>query len=1191
MPLTYNLPAVTNDPMPAPAGYGTWEIATDLRGLADSLRIGVVKGGIGDIKSMPDAWAQGQISGQALFTPGHELHSAILSQWRGLLALFALHPFYEDQYDLEILAMSLSGPEATANRLRRVLNSLLPSVKLLPRLSWENTGAIMFRDKSGGAFSRGESKPIGLLSPWTLVFPGKSALAITHPHVPWLVDGLRDPISVNGLASEHFAVLARYLESLVEAVAAGGAREHDHDAFGLFSRLLEQYHSDAVARVTERLNLVPYAERRNWPDAQYEMLGNTWELAPEEIPVGDSWAKLQLRPEAIDARGAPLFDGVVLIDPEFARTCGKSPEAIRIWERYTLRDALSAQSLANIKKDAVAKNYLVLEPKDFFATKLIKFGTGVDISGHPPTLRSSLLPLSPLALMLFDVADLAAAISLRDAGGNHEISLRLPLVPDSRRGKTNQHVLTKVYTDEDVSIEKYPDDLSLWPNFRVRHWKWTFLHYQYNPRNELQTRFALSADFLCKDIATNAQGGANRARLVAEWSSPIELSPDDRMFRGRTSEIKTASGELMMTRLRFADDPDVVGELQRLPLGAEAVFFAQREGDKGSEVPVGCCLVKWPAHHEGQANAVVSIDFGTTNTVAYIKRGAAAPQPVTFQDRLLFPIRMAQNEVEQRDELIAPYADFFPLRDQQTPLPTVAKMRRFIGGAPPNVRPTAAGGSDTYGFSDVNFFVPAYGDNGGVTRLLGWIDGSDLIFGIKWSREENVRRLIRRYLRQFMLMSAAELVAEGVQPQQITWRYSYPQAFSDREAGHLQSQVLNAWRELFGDLPDFADASPATYLQPLTEGEAAFRYFTRDPEQRYVAIGEILVVFDIGGGSTDVAITYKEELCWRGSFKIAGGLFFTRYLANNRNILDRLDFTELSAYLREHTDADEKIIDSFIELFVNDPRFAQRLDQRYAEFAAEPEGEGLRHCASVALGGLMHYVGLVIGQFVAEGRIDASSLPTLTIALGGRGSTLFKQFNVGPVGKTDLARLCMLIPAAAGVEGFDLSTVNVQTLFSRQPKHEVARGLLVDRNRAEVDNRQAEAPPLWHSAPLGEAVKVSGASTSFDAASQIDDLIGARDIDVLELDGLSAFLADLSTQAGLIIDPAAAGRGGLKYIRQLTTNAVRNRLRELTVEDRDHTDTQSLEPPFITALRGLIELMNRPIADRNRSLLVKDVSQ
>lgn len=83
-----------------------------------------------------------------------------------------------------------------------------------------------------------------------------------------------------------------------------------------------------------------------------------------------------------------------------------------------------------------------------------------------------------------------------------------------------------------------------------------------------------------------------------------------------------------------------------------------------------------------------------------------------------------------------------------------------------------------------------------------WTGAGLLKFRLKWGETQSERALATHFLRQIMMMSAAELVAEGTDPLAIDWRFSYPQAFKRRS--------IASWRMSCAVTGHPCSARPAT---------------------------------------------------------------------------------------------------------------------------------------------------------------------------------------------------------------------------------------------------------------------------------------------------------------------------------------------------------------------------------------------
>jgi hypothetical protein len=1173
MALTYNLPALDRaGRMDDPDRAGRWETPSDLGGLADSLKIGADRARLGEVKSIPDVWAQVQVFQQALLDTRHPTHLAAVSEWRGLLALLALQPEFSTIYELDLVQVDLTDSEGQARRFRRVLRDLRPMKALTGDGAWDSIGVLLFRERRQGAarFAAGKPTPLGILSPQVLVAAGKSAEQLACAGVPWMTAGLSDPTEAR-LSDRHLQILAEYAESLIASLREM-APQLDHDLYAALVALLSEFQDDCAEKVTSRAPLRAANIGLNWPAPLFQILEKT-RILDATIIRGTTDCAIAVRPAVNDLSVKDLFEkGVILVDPTLAVTLGKSPEAITVWGRHSLAQAANPATYAEIVSEAEAEGWLVVRPDDFFTKELVRFDDATDIPAHGQSFRSALLPLSPLALLVMDPASLAEATELVHRGGEALVRLKLPM---GGRARAVHTIERRLPSREDT--EERPEDLAIWPNFSDPSWKWNFLHFQYNPKYELKPRFAVTADFIVAEILDVARAQSDRAARVRLWSDPERLSIETERFSGRHSQIKTSRG-LLMNRLRFAEAEGNIGELHQLPRGVEAVFFA-RHDDDGFETPVGMALVRFTELTATAAKATVSVDFGTTNTVVYVDRGGDA-KPMVFDERILFPFRVKSQEAERRDNLVEAYTSFFPLKQHLTPFPTVVKLREFLGKLDRDLQKRVDEGRlDDHAFADAIFFVPDF-DNfaarqqqlTGENPYLLWTRTDILKFGLKWGETPFERALTARFLRQIMMMAAAELRAGGVRPGNIEWRFSYPQAFTASHRRTLEGALSDAWSTLFGE----ELGQPQAKFLVKSEGAAAAHYFMLGRGRNQVPAGNLMLMLDIGGGTTDIALWKGQKPCWRNSFRIAGGQFFTQYLANNPEILRMINLDDVAVGLRGDGDGGKRLSASaglnFVELFVNKPDFTDRFKAGFPRFAATDEGAGLQYCASVALGGMMHYVGLVIQRLEALGEIKPVDLAHISVAFAGRGASLFRLFHDDGDPNSHLAQLIKIGIAAAG---YDPEQVAIDILFSspQEAKHEVAKGLLqVEKERTVGELKFAI---------LGETLHVTGRGDELDLPIDADlsALQGVREFDDPDLAQIQAFLVALRRLTGIRVD--LADRGGLRAIKNRLRTALSSELEKLTPDDFED-DAQPIEPPFIIALRELVTLMSLPVAERDR---------
>ena len=100
-----------------------------------------------------------------------------------------------------------------------------------------------------------------------------------------------------------------------------------------------------------------------------------------------------------------------------------------------------------------------------------------------------------------------------------------------------------------------------------------------------------------------------------------------------------------------------------------------------------------------------------------------------------------------------------------------------------------------------------------------------LRFNLKWSDDPLIKNVSRRFLRQFMLLTSAELIAAGRDPAKVIWRFSYPEAMKSQDMVELRENLRSAWADLFSKVEGGEPAADPHPVRDLTsEGAAAAKY-------------------------------------------------------------------------------------------------------------------------------------------------------------------------------------------------------------------------------------------------------------------------------------------------------------------------------------------------------------------------------
>jgi hypothetical protein len=1150
-----------------PTEVGSWCQVSDLLSLAESLDIGTEQVSADDIKSIPDAWAQLLIFKEALFHQ-HLMHDDVVRQWRGLLALIALQPEHDTLYALRTAKIKIAddAPEGASDVFRRALRQLRSDgVRELNSVPDElNVLYVQDLTEPGAAW-----KVAGVLAPQVLVAAAKTRDGLSIAHVPWLRHGLDDPSNADGLSPRHYQILAKYADGQRESVSGKG------EYADALRRELDRFAQACHARGSRDRELDEVDVDLDLRGTPVSALVRTYRSSAST----DSDFLLHLRPELQDSSG-PL-KGLILID-----RADKAVGDKIVWSRFTMADAANPATFASIKRDAAASGYIVLEKDELFSPVLASFERATIPGNTARGFASHLLPFSPLVLLLMAPEELVNAASLSKVGG--EWRARLELVMRDSRGGRAVVGIAKDYGAADLVEFDAPKDLAVWPNFRRRGWEWTFLRFQYIPDYDLNIRGPISGEIIKEDLNASSLSVAEAEVRLRQWAAISTGPVDERIWPGRLSSFPNTERALNI-RLRFAESfgglgEGNVGEIHRLPKGLEAIAFAMpAEDDAAAKVaagllPINLALEEKPAPR----SATVAIDFGTSNTIAYRQLDGGGADPVKFSSRVVFPVRSANHEARTLPDARIAFTTFFPIDERELPFPTAARRTDYSGTFSTEIRGELEKGSDEHGHSDVAFFKPADVERTTLERIvdetLTLLKKRALIFDLKWGDTDASQRVARRFIRQIMFMSAAELVPEGVDPQSITWRFSYPQAFTDDQLSMLLQEVRSNAQEMAGDYTGQKDLDK--HVLTYSESAAAAQYFAKREGAVGEAIGRLVLMLDIGGGTTDAALWYDRKMLWRQSFKVAAGNFFTSYIANNPSFMKELGLEHVAAKLGSSNQAHSR---HFTELYVNTPQFTKVLAKMLPSARLKPDGAGLRYAAFTAVGGVMYYIGLVLQRLVRDGLLSVSALSEFSVAFGGRGSEFFRHFAYPNGGQ--LKKLVGMGLKVAGVKPED---ADIGVVFSHMAKHEVAYGMLLS------DETSSSTPS--YRAPLGADIRVRtrDGETTIPAWEDAGEVLKADGEWELDLATLEEFLSSLGDSTGIGIDLTKTAQS---EIRKSVTAELGERMRQVraareTATRRSEAALQNalgmqlVEPPFISALRKLVDILARPRAERDRHLKV-----
>ena len=290
------------------------------------------------------------------------------------------------------------------------------------------------------------------------------------------------------------------------------------------------------------------------------------------------------------------------------------------------------------------------------------------------------------------------------------------------------------------------------------------------------------------------------------------------------------------------------------------------------------------------------------------------------------------------------------------------------------------------------------------------------------------------FVSQVILQSAVEAASNGIKRENLLFNFSFPEAYSQE---HSKSFRQIARRSINVGLKD-EEYKTQEKTKFQTESISSALYFAKGQN---VPLTENIITIDIGGGTSDLSIWQANQLIWRNSFRLAGKDVLINYLSNNLTLIKEISGNDellLSTYddLQKIRTSKTKLANG-IELLVNSSTFGHAFKNRFNIVAGRDKGKELKNLTELTLSGILYYISLVLNHLIEEGHFKKNHAKTLRICLAGKASTLYK------IVFEDIEEQERLSQMINKVTGNIFESVAVE--FTNAPKHEVAYGLLVDK--------------------------------------------------------------------------------------------------------------------------------------------------
>ncbi len=561
----------------------------------------------------------------------------------------------------------------------------------------------------------------------------------------------------------------------------------------------------------------------------------------------------------------------------------------------------------------------------------------------------------------------------------------------------------------------------------------------------------------------------------------------------------------------------------------------------------------------------VGVDFGTSFTNAYKKQGEI-DEKISFAD---LHYRISSGSEEAR--VIALTDNFIPL-EQKLPISSMLSVK--------DGRNQVRHNDDRE--PDILFDARIYALQ--APRKVEEGKGF-LISNLKWNSVRN-REPMRLFIEQLALQISAQAVKNGVT--QIQWAISYPTAFSKRD----KKSYVNIWNECSGKLAQFTglaygSLAIANAQHFRSESLAFARYFAAKKNKNLVSAACI----DIGGGTSDISIWEKQGALpipiYQCSVQLAGKDLFSNIVKRDPKFLNHIKLANDDTLV--NLQGNPSLFASAMDASVKE-RGEDWLKNQRKKLQDDDRLYGYLQILAIGIAGLHYYVGLALQVLHREDanntrRYEAGD--PVDVYFGGNGCRLLNWLSdTGKFDGDEIGDLfqAMVVKASKFKSGAGTNAVN------DKPKEEAACGLVVDGRRL--------GDPISTEDELiaGESCTIGSHRFEWDSFITLDSSLpeNIKEFEVAknpeELVNLPEFLywfhKNLKSNQDIIIPPVKGYSLGdsrktdqenlastIQDNSRLWKRVVKELQGSLVPEEGANSDNIRLEPPFILALKALIEVL------------------
>lgn len=981
------LPSLKDENKIAITKRGQWtsDTQTSLKNLVTDLK--VISDDYSNISSIPDIWARPLLCEMILLDEYHSLHKKYVKEWRGLMAMLAfrqLRNFTEIGLETVVLPAKNSQTENCPDFLKVLVRMLPKSLKDTEDKTLEDGQVAKLQILTYAG------KPLAIVWPNVLVCSAAGLEDYPTKNVSWWnTDGISDPIST--LNGEEKQLLKSWLQNISDALPVNVNNDVKlNQLSALFNDFIKDLGDSSILNIS-----------------QGKPLGITGFARVIDSPIlvktnGDFLENTSVR--LIDQKTNNPKNTLLVVTDDLPKQWNVAASEINIGGYVTfdaVKNILAGIYINHNKlNDTDLSEYgaELRRADEFFTDRIGIINMGIEafpgaISNSIVSFEGSkvnvILPIKEELLEYLTAEYIAKHVNISASGSSFHVELELPL--SGINGKEASIIVTKDYDFADNVIFEYEamPVVSIWPNFKLNGKNWK-AYYSYFDTREQDTFYVKPFwhDDECLNRPIKRQGIYDRVEIVRGTSFPEAY-----------------------------------------------ICYGEDEKASGKEaIAIGLILLK-PAElvNISQSNKVcrIGVDFGTTNTIAYMAIEDGVPDLIRFENRMRYVTQDNNNGFNEVgiDEL---RRNFMTVTEQPNDKTTsiMTMFHTHDDSFDGDINKTLFRGN-IYCLEDSLNFAHDKNQNSFVENIHT---------NMKWESQNGTYNS-EGFIKQLCQQCLAEAAVKGASA--IEWRYSYPKAFSVQDI----ESYKQIWNTVYQEIKEISDITCVNKPKEFSESVTMAEYFV---DSMKATVGRGIVCLDIGGGSTDIAIWEGANAKTRAhaSIRFAGRDILSNYLYSKRELLNNfktndLKFNKQIEMLKSITNKNEFVLQLDALLKYNE-------DTIFANLNALSKVPAVNHMIrnmAFSIAGIFYYVGMMVGYLRKNNEYDEKEeLPSCYI--GGNGSKLLNWVHKGSFDKD--ARInnvfaCALMDGIDVVESNADFEENFDIIKTELPKQEVAYGLVCDK--------------------------------------------------------------------------------------------------------------------------------------------------